>query len=39
MEGGSAKVTVVNCINIGHYISHGGYVECHLVLNRVHYVG
>ena len=30
---------VVSCINIGHYISHGGYVECHLVLNHVHYVG
>ena len=29
---------VVTCINIGYYISHGGCVECHLVLNHVHYV-
>jgi len=28
---------VVSCINIGYYISHGGCVECHLVLNP--YVG
>jgi len=30
---------VVSCINIGHYISHGCYVVCHMVLNHVHYVG
>jgi len=30
---------VVSCINIGYYISHGGCVECHLLLNHVHYVG
>jgi len=30
---------VVSFINIGYYISHGGCVECHLVLNHVHHVG
>ena len=30
---------LVSCIDIGYYISHGGCVERHLVLNHVHDVG
>ena len=39
VEGGSTKVRVVSCRDIGYYIGRACYVERHLVLNHVHDVG